>query len=196
MADPETKQDSSTRVQIIVAVIGLLGVIATAVISNWNTLFPKPATSTSAATSTGSAAGGQPPSPAKRPPKGPGRAVHSQGKLEIRGTWSYDLDEGVQASAGVAPDFFWEQATNVNRYITPESGAAFFVVGIRDFRSVTWTEMENFPYSSEKINASDLPSNQIPKGTVVAYRTKQKRLGKFIVETYGHNLTIRWITYD
>ncbi len=43
MATSEGKLDTSARIQIIVAVIGLLGVVATAVISNWSSIFPKPA---------------------------------------------------------------------------------------------------------------------------------------------------------
>lgn len=124
----------------------------------------------------------------------PDRRVHSRGELVIRGTWKYDLDLGAQTNAGA--DLFWEQATNVKRYLTPLNGARFFVVGIRDFASVTPRDLERFPYSPARINGSNEPSNQIPRGTVVAYRTNEGRLGKFIVDGYGYNLRIRWVTFE
>jgi arabinan endo-1,5-alpha-L-arabinosidase len=40
MADPESKRDNSASIQIILAIISLLGVVAVAVISNWNKIFP------------------------------------------------------------------------------------------------------------------------------------------------------------
>jgi hypothetical protein len=50
--------------------------------------------------------------------------VYSSGSgLVIRGTWSCDLDLGLETS--VANDFQWTQATGVTRYITPNSGAIF-----------------------------------------------------------------------
>ncbi len=81
MADSENKRDSSASVQIIVAIIGLAGVVATAVIANWNTLFPKPSTTSGSAPSgtvtappptvtatTGRGTNGQPP-PRPHPPE-------------------------------------------------------------------------------------------------------------------------------
>jgi hypothetical protein len=103
-----------------------------------------------------------------------------------------DLDTGAETTTGA--DFWWEQVTPVKRSLTPKNGASFFVLGIREFESVRYSEMERYPYSSEKIDASD--SNKLPRGTVVAYRTNEGRLGKFIVDEYGYNLTIRWRTFD
>jgi hypothetical protein len=186
MADPETKRDSSSRVQIIVAVIGLAGVIATALISNWNSIFPKkpaPTAPPTVTTSTGS--GGT---------KKSERPVHSSGRLVVRGTYLYDLDMGAETNAGA--DFQWEQATKVGRSITPMNGASFYVVGAREFELIRWSDMERFPYSAAKIDGSDNANNRIAPGTVVAYKTNEGRLGKFIVDAYGYNLTIRWRTYD
>ena len=122
------------------------------------------------------------------------RPVLSSGRLVIRGTWSCDLDSGAETNAGA--DFFWEQATNVKRYLAPKNGAAFFVVGIRDFQSVNYADLERFEYSSQNIDGSNLPYNQIPQGTVVAYKTNEGRLGKLIIDEYGYNLTIRWVTFE
>jgi hypothetical protein len=183
MATPEGTRDSSTRIQIVVALIGLLGVVAAAAISNWSSIFPKRAP-TQASTKS---------SPA---PKKPERGAYSSGQLEVRGTWLCDLDIGAQAKDRTSADFQWEQETRVKRSLTPENNAEFFVVGIRDFESVSFKDLEHFPYSAQKIEADDAPSNTIPQGSVVAYRTNQGRLGKFLVVTYGNNLTIRWVTYQ
>ncbi len=50
--------------------------------------------------------------------------VYSEGSgLRIRGTWSCDLDEGKESADG--SDFWWQQATDVERYLTPKNGALF-----------------------------------------------------------------------
>ena len=186
MADPETKRDSSNRIQILVALIGLAGVIATALISNWNNIFPKkPAPPTPPVVSTSTGSGGT---------KKSERPIHSSGRLTIRGTYLYDLDTGSETNAGA--DFQWEQETKVLRSITPMNGAGFYVVGGKEFESIRWSDMERFPYTAAKIDGSDNANNRIPPGTIVAYKTNEGRLGKFIVDNYGDNITIRWRTYD
>jgi hypothetical protein len=52
--------------------------------------------------------------------------VYRQGNnLRIRGTWSCDLDLGVESSTGA--DFWWEQATSTVRYLTPQNSALFLI---------------------------------------------------------------------
>lgn len=53
--------------------------------------------------------------------------VYSAGTgLEIRGTWSCDLDLGVETSTD--RDFFWSQQTSTERYLIPQNGAVFWMV--------------------------------------------------------------------
>jgi hypothetical protein len=184
MGASEGGRDSSGRTQIVVALIGLLGVIAAALIANWNGVFRRSAP-TPAATSSSS-------TPAA---KKPARPVFSSGELMVRGKWHCDLDAGAETESG--GDFWWQEETSVKRTLTPENGAVFYVVGVRDFDSLELAEIEHFPFSAKAIDGSDVKGeNDIPKGTVVAYRTKQGRLGKFVVDSYGVNLTIRWTTYE
>ena len=185
MADPEAKRDSSTRVQILVALIGLTGVIATALISNWNNIFPKKAPQSPPPVVTTTGSGGT---------KKSERPVHSSGRLVVRGTYSYDLDTGTETNTGA--DFQWDQQTKVQRSVTPMNGASFYVVGAKEFESIRWSDMERFPYSTAKIDGSDNANNRIPAGTVVAFKTNEGRLGKFIVDASGDNLTMRWRTFD
>ena len=190
MPDQETKRDSSARIQIIVALIGLLGVIAAALISNWSSIFPKTPAPTPIVTGSGTGS----PKKVDHPSPGSERQVHSEGRLVIRGTYSCDLDTGTEREKGA--DFFWEQQAATIRFLTPENGAGFYVVGPTSFESVRWSDMERFPYSAARIPANADNSNRIPAGTVVAYKTNEGRLGKFIVDEYGYNLAIRWRTYD
>lgn len=186
MADQETRSGSSARAQIIIALIGLAGVVATALIANWNNIF-KSSTSVPAPVASPNPGGSGPAKKAER-------AVHSSGRMTVRGTYLYDLDAGLETKAGA--DFQWEIYDNVKRNLAPMNGASFFVVGQKEFESIRWSEMEHFAYSAEKIRADNDNSNRIPAGTVVAYKTSEGRLGKFIVDEYGYNLTIRWRTYD
>jgi hypothetical protein len=189
--------DDRPRVSIIVAIIGLVGVVGAAVISNWDKLFPP---STPHQNSTGRKTEsprdtGAAPTP-RSPTSKPGvPATYSTGRLTIRGTWSGDLDLGTE-STGTGADFWWEQATGTARYLVPKSGAGFYVVGLRDFASIGYADLGNLPYSGQKIEGSDATYNRIPQGTVVAYKTSDGRLGKFLVEEYGYNMTIRWLTYN
>jgi hypothetical protein len=53
-------------------------------------------------------------------------SVYSSGDyLEIHGTWSCDLDEGIEEGSTSTRDFFWQQATATERYLTPQNGAQF-----------------------------------------------------------------------
>jgi hypothetical protein len=53
--------------------------------------------------------------------------VYSTGTgLEIRGTWSCDLDLGLETSTD--RDFFWEQDSPTVRFLTPTNGAKFWMI--------------------------------------------------------------------
>jgi hypothetical protein len=184
MGASEGARDNSARIQIIVALIGLAGVIAAALIANWNGVFRRSAPAPAAASTSST-----------QPAKKADRPVFSSGELMVRGTWRCDLDAGAETQSG--GDFWWREETTVKRSLTPEDGAVFYVVGVRDFDTLKFSELEHFSYSAKPIDGSDVKGeNDIPKGAVVAYRTKQSRPGKFVVESYGLNLTIRWVTYE
>lgn len=53
-----------------------------------------------------------------------GRLLYTEDSwVRIRGTWSVDLDEGVEANEG--SDFWWQPVTERERYLTPKNGALF-----------------------------------------------------------------------
>jgi len=54
----------------------------------------------------------------------PNGALHSKGdNLVIRGTYSCDLDSGKETQT--SSDFWWQQVSSAERYLTPQNGATF-----------------------------------------------------------------------
>lgn len=53
-----------------------------------------------------------------------------------------------------------------------------------------------YPLSSEAINGSNNVSNQLTPGTIVLYKTKENRFGKFMVESIGWYLALKWVTFN
>jgi titin len=122
--------------------------------------------------------------------------IYSTGMITVRGTFSCDLDLGKETGSWDPPtDFFWEQTTDVERYIDPMNGAKFYVVGNVNFDSITHSTLKTYSYSADKINGSNDSTNKIPTGTVVAAITDEGRYSKFKIEVYGYDLIIKFVTY-
>ena len=122
--------------------------------------------------------------------------IYSHGTATIRGTWNFDLDNGVEVIDLKNADFWWEQKTISERSIVPTSGSEMAVIGTQDFDSITLSMLKRLVYSNAAICADDNHANNIPTGTVVAYRTRLGKYGKFLVNSYGYNINISWITYN
>lgn len=123
-------------------------------------------------------------------------AVFRQGQFTVQGTCYADLDLGQQVPNESIADFFWEQETYTERYLTPMNGARFFVVGSVDFNNLTYQQLKGYAYSNAKISGSDGAANKLPNGTVVAAITNEGRYCKFRVDSGGYNLTITFLTFD
>lgn len=63
------------------------------------------------------------------------------------------------------------------------------------FDSITLADIQAVTLSTENIDGSDA-TNKIPAGTIVVYKTKNGRYGKFLVDTWGHDLVFNWVTYN
>lgn len=123
-------------------------------------------------------------------------AVYTQGQVLIGGTMSCDLDRGLEIlHTDLRRDFIWTQQDAVERYLEPRNGAQYHVIGIVDFASITYSDLEGYVYSTDTINGSDNEFNQIPAGTVLAAITNSNRYSKFRIDIYGYTLTITWVTY-
>jgi hypothetical protein len=131
--------------------------------------------------------------PASVSPSDP--AAFSSGEATIRGTWSFNLDNGVTTVNTGDADFFWEQETDIKRTLNPMNGAMFALVGLRDFDSLTLQTLKGLDYQSENIRADNDTSNAIPGGSVVAYKTRHGRYGKLLIENYGYDLKVKWFTF-
>jgi hypothetical protein len=122
-------------------------------------------------------------------------AAFSNGETIIRGTWYFDLDNGVTAINRPDADLFWEQETDIKRTLNPMNGALFALVGQRDFDSLKLQTLKGLDYLSNNIRADNDVSNAIPSGTVLAYKTKHGRYGKLLIENYDYDLKVKWLTF-
>jgi len=71
----------------------------------------------------------------------------------------------------------------------------FYIVGDVTFSSIRYSDLTGYPYTSDNINGSDPPNNQIQVGTVVASTTNENRYCVFEIKVHGRTLTIRRKTY-
>jgi hypothetical protein len=122
--------------------------------------------------------------------------IYSQGQLVVRDTLLFDLDAGAEVDSYPKGDFYWNYGQRSLECVCWEGGWAF-VLGLRDFESVGYDDLQRLQLSGRKVepNADNKIVIPIQQGSVVAYKTKQGRLGKFKVEQYGEDLTIRWVTF-
>jgi len=124
----------------------------------------------------------------------PPAVVVSSGTTVLKGTWTFNLENGVQGgSAGV--DIWWEQQTTVKRRMTPRNGAGISLLGAVGYGTVTPAVLQGLPYSATPINGSNNSSNQLTNGVVFAVRTAEGNYAKVQVVAYGYNMRIRWTTY-
>lgn len=108
--------------------------------------------------------------------------------ISIRGTFSYDLDLGIQEKQS-SSDIFWEQVTETDRYLTPLNGCGLCVLGqIAEFDKIDTTFLEKLTYSQSKVNGHDDARNQIPDNTIIAFKTKGNQYGLLRINEYGYNL--------
>jgi len=121
-------------------------------------------------------------------------SMQSRGTTVLKGTWTFDLDSGVQGPAS-GSDLWWRQVNTVTRYLVPQSGAMIANMGNVDFDSVSRQTLLLQPYSTTPINGSNNSSNKLKAGTVVAIKTNAGRYAKLKVDSYGYNLGITWVTY-
>ena len=98
--------------------------------------------------------------------------THRTGKLEIRQTFSADLDEGAIVS-GAAADIWFQAKTAQERYITPRNGA---LIGLAGRRSIGRDGCSALDLSKQSI-----PISSAPVGTYVCVQTTDGRYSQFRV---------------
>ena len=125
----------------------------------------------------------------------PTASIVSSGTATLKGTFTFDLDTGVQGGVGPAFDIWWEQQTNVLRQMVPVNSAGIVNIGVTDFTSITPQTLKGLTYSSTPIPGNNDPSNKLVPGDVFAVRTNQGNYAKVRVISYGYDLQIQWVTY-
>lgn len=121
-------------------------------------------------------------------------SIQSRGTTALKGTWTFDLDSGVQGPAS-GSDMWWRQVNTVTRYLVPQSGAMIANMGKVNFDAVSRQTLMVQAYTTTPIDGSINSSNKLTPGTVVAFKTNAGRYAKMLVNTYGYNLGITWVTY-
>jgi hypothetical protein len=122
--------------------------------------------------------------------------VVSSGSTQLRGTYTFDLESGVQGGSGPAADLWWQQVDGTTRSLEARNGARLANLGKPSFDSVTATILRAQPYTLTSIDGSNTAANRLTPGTVVAVRTAAGNDAKVLVQTYGYDLGIRWVTYE
>ena len=126
----------------------------------------------------------------------PQATVASAGTTVLKGTWLFDLDTGTQEGALPGADIWWEQMTPTARQMVPQNGATIINLGAVDFVSLSAAGLQGLPYGTAPIPGNDDPTNKLVPGDVFAVKTTQGNFAKVLVDAYGYNLTITWVTYQ
>ncbi|MFX0196348.1 MAG: hypothetical protein ACFFCW_09525 [Candidatus Hodarchaeota archaeon] len=124
----------------------------------------------------------------------PGKArTHSEPvSAVVHGTWRFDFETGNEGSTP-GSDFWWEQETSTKRFITPQHGAQVTNLGERTaaFNEIDYVYATRLTYSTAKIDGSTT-NNQIPKETVLLWRSAEGNYVKMRIDTYGYDLSFTY----
>lgn len=123
----------------------------------------------------------------------PSATVVSSGTTVLQGTYTFDLDTGTEGGTG---DIWWDQETDVARQMLPQNSAGVVNLGIVDFDALSSAALQSLPYSSTPIPGNNDSTNQLVDGDVFAVRTTSGNYAKVLVQSYGYDLTIQWVTYQ
>lgn len=121
--------------------------------------------------------------------------VVSKGSTVLKGTWTFDLDNGVQGGVGTGFDLWWEQMTAVARQMVAQNGARIVNLGAVSFTAINANHLQALVYGTAPIPGSNDASNKLVTGDVFAVRTNQGNFAKVKVVSYGYDLSIQWVTY-
>jgi hypothetical protein len=121
-------------------------------------------------------------------------AVFSKGAATLKATFTFDLETG-QVGGATGADLWWRHVTATERYLVPQGGAMVASLGRASFDAVSRQTLEAAPFTAAPLTGSPTAANQLKAGTVVAVKTGAGRLAKLVVDTYGKDLAVRWVTY-
>jgi hypothetical protein len=125
----------------------------------------------------------------------PSATVVKSGTTVLKGTFTFDLDTGVEGGVGPGNDIWWDQQTTVARQMVPQNTARIVNLGVVDFNGVTPSALQTLTYTTTPINGSNNASNKLVAGDVFAVVTNAGNYAKVKVVSYGYDLNIQWATY-
>jgi hypothetical protein len=128
----------------------------------------------------------------------PGAVIVAQNTTVLKGTFTFDLDNGNQGGVGAGYDIWWEQMTTVARQMTPRNNARIVNLGVYSasaFAALGAESLQSLSYGTAPIPGSNDASNKLVNGDVFAVLTSQGNYAKVQVVTYGYDITIHWVTY-
>jgi YVTN family beta-propeller protein len=123
-----------------------------------------------------------------------GAAIVAEGEITLCGTFVFDLDSGTTEDGGT--DIFWEQVTDVSRFMAAEGAAGLVDLGPVNFDAITLEDLRALDYGQQKIVGDDNEANQLPDGDVLAVQTSGGNYAKVLVLHYGYDMQIRFVTYQ
>ena len=77
--------------------------------------------------------------------------VVNSGTIVLKGTFTFDLDTGVEGGVGPGNDIWWDQQTTVLRQMVPQSTARIINIGVVDFNAVTAATLQSLTYTATPI---------------------------------------------
>jgi hypothetical protein len=121
--------------------------------------------------------------------------VVSTGTKILKGTWTFDLENGNEGGVGPGFDIWWEQQTQIARQMVPINNARIVNLGVVGFNAITSDTLQYLPYGTTPIHGNNDATNKLVPGDVFAVLTKQGNYAKVKVLSYGYDLNIKWVTY-
>lgn len=105
------------------------------------------------------------------PAKQPGKVL-AKGKLDIRQTFLFDLDEG-KSGADSDADLWFEAVTATERYLTPRNGATIGLVRAADYESCSRVRMSERRIPLDKLAASVAVCLRTNHGKLASFRLRE-----------------------
>jgi hypothetical protein len=113
----------------------------------------------------------------------------------LKGTFTFNLDTGIEGVAPSNADIWWDQRTAVIRQMTPKNSATILNLGIANFAAINANNLEFLPYKTTPIDGNNDATNKLVAGDVFAVHTNGANFAKVQIVTYGYDLQIHWVTY-
>jgi len=100
----------------------------------------------------------------------------------ILGTFTWDVESNTQGESSVS-DFWWNQATETERYLTVMNGSKWKLISNRNFDEIDSASIQAQVMDQTPLSGSDNNAVLNP-GTIVVFRTAEGNFGKMQVEGY------------